>query len=86
MNTFPNTRKALADYTAQEPALDAMFESVTTADDLKAWSLEVDQANERVCMAFYEDTKGYNGLNNCMLLTAREIRVVVGAFDPKQET
>lgn len=66
-NYFDNTRAALVEFDAGKPEREAMWQPKalkTLADCAKAEAAEK-KALEKVQLAFYQDTKHINCLDNC---------------------
>ena len=75
--TFPKTATALVQYDATAADRVALWDSINSNQDAVACQ-SFDLAAERmVQMAFYQDTKHYNSMENCMRVSAKDIKAMV---------
>lgn len=64
---FENTSKALQRYDASQADRDRLLEVADTTAAFRAWEQIEKAALDRVREAFFEDTKGVNCRDNCMI-------------------
>lgn len=77
-NLMPHTVAALAEYEKTQPARQALWDAAETNEDVAACEAADLEALNLMRVAYYEDTKGINRLDNCMLLSDSDICRVVG--------
>lgn len=64
--SFEKTKAALKVYDADKPRLNKLWDRAYTNKAVKDAQVAEENAKTLVRLAFYEDTKGYNSLENCM--------------------
>lgn len=80
-----NTKKALIEYDANRAGREALFDAIESDSDFFEWEALEKSDTEKVCVAYYEDTKSFNTLANCLLLSAEEARRIVNSIDARAE-
>jgi hypothetical protein len=73
MNDFANTRAALVEWEKDDARVDALLRQAHTQAEVDAAFAFEDRAKERLALAFWRDTKEYNSLANCRLVSPREL-------------
>jgi hypothetical protein len=79
--TLENTRRAVAEYDANLPALDKMLWDAQSDAEVIAWKDASRLAKEKVKEAFYQDTKDRNSRENCHLVPVNILREMVARLD-----
>lgn len=72
--TFPNARRALAEWEAGEEARYLKLRECKTNAEVRAFEAEAKAADQKVQDAFWEDTKAYNQQKNCRLVHPLKIK------------
>ncbi len=65
--TFKNARVALSKFNAHRQTIESV-----TSETIIDWLAEEARLRLELCMAFFEDTKAYNRIDNCLLLNTRQ--------------
>lgn len=76
-NDFVHSRKALEIYDSEQPAIADLFARAETNEDVEAAVAAQTACADKVRVAFYEDTKAYNSLEDCMRIHPTDIKSVV---------
>lgn len=74
---FPNATKALVEWEAAQPALDRQLHDTKTNEQFYKWEADSKAVDDKLRLAFFEDTKTYNNKDNCMRIPAEDIRRLI---------
>ena len=79
MAKFINTAAALAEFDATAAARNAAWTAIERDADVAVCEAADKAALEAVQKAFYEDTKAYNSLDNCLRVHVGDIRRIASS-------
>lgn len=76
--TFAKTKEAIKEWERGVALRNILWEEATCTDDVcKATSAD-HEAGQKVKEAFFEDTKSFNSLGNCLLADIKRLKKLVG--------
>lgn len=74
---YPNTKKALEIYDLESLDNEVLFNKIEDDHNFNLWDEAWTKSLNKVRLAFYEDTKEYNSLNNCMCVGIEWLRALI---------
>ena len=80
MIDLSNTVRALEGYDATAEGRDLMLEAARSKADVMNWELAERTALQTVQLAFWEDTKDWNNLDNCQCIGIETLRGMVASL------
>ena len=74
---FPITRALIPIWQSTESKLNKLFEGIETQQDFEAWDALANQHNRTLQDAFHSDTRAFNTLENCRIVSPYTIIKIV---------